>query len=324
MRRRSACLLLLLALSACNAVAGRQALLLATHLWDADLRDGVHPILDSAMAAGLDAHIYAVGSGLAAGLEPPPPPGARVHRISQKLVAATYPHYLHAHISNHFNVMRFWRTIGRAHNYSRVWCLEFDVRAAGNISLLWQHGANKHYVSSTRIAPLADRNRYWARKFRGGGVPRQHFWAQKQVIALSASFLDYLDDKFTRGNNGQDEATLATFAMAFSGPMGVGDLSRFLAPSWSYDAKAAPLNRARWREMIRIALARPDAVPRGLQLFHPVKPRLPQRPSSRPTVTASTSTAVATALPGSTSHTVPSLSPLPSPTVGALIGSTAS
>lgn len=248
------------------ALLRRSALLIVAHRWNAAIEAGVRPFLLSAQQWGMAAHVLAQDLPR---LDPPPPPGVVVTHATLAAVRATYPHFLHAHISNHFHTMHWWRAVGRAARVRQVWVVEPDVRAAGDLSRLWATGIDKAYLSTHPISPLA--SRFWDRKFTGRlRTARHKWWALRQVCRLSGPFLEYLDAQFAAGHNGQDEATLATLAMEFAGARGVGSVAYFLGPHFSFDKRASDANRADWEGALDAAAAG-RRVAHGLQLFHPVK-----------------------------------------------------
>jgi len=188
--------------------------------------------------------------------------------VSEEDIKKFYKNGFHSvWASNHWALMYYWLHFGPLFQHQYIWSVEYDVRAYGNLGLLWGPESpyyEEDYIASEPIHKVR-KSYYWVkhmdRKWREN--PK---WpcmsAYKQIFRVSDRFLTYLHDQFQRGRNGQDEMTLANHAI--EGQFTVSSLQPFLHSTWSpYQNDVANAEAA-----FRASFGQPQ---RGLVLFHPVK-----------------------------------------------------
>jgi len=188
--------------------------------------------------------------------------------VSEDDVRQFYKNGFHsAWASNHWVLMYYWCHLGKFLGHTYIWSIEYDVRAYGNLGLLWGPESpyvNEDYIASEPIHKVR-KSYYWVkhmdRTWRNGpNWPCMS--AYKQIFRVSNRFLSYLHDQFLLGNNGQDEMSLANHAI--EGQFTVSSLQPFLHSTWSPYPKDV-------QEAERAFRAKFGSPQNGLLLFHPVK-----------------------------------------------------
>jgi hypothetical protein len=166
--------------------------------------------------------------------------------------------------------MYWWTILQQSRDYDFVWNVEYDVRAYGNLGLLWgresTYGPSIDYISSEPIHPTAE-NHYWNPTIthiwsKSNERPRTTAW--KQMFRVSKNFLNYLDTQFQFGYNAQDELALASHAT--QGHFVIDSLQRYLATTWTPHPTLSPLAEKDWQRHFGTPFTKKD-----LQLFHPIK-----------------------------------------------------
>lgn len=259
------------------APARRTALLIATHKWTRSVAEGMLPFMASAHRCGLDVHVLLAAPPSAA-FEPLPPrprdlpPYATWTAVAAADVRALYASGFVDHSrSNHWNLMWWWRAVGRPGEYDAVWSLEYDVRAVGNVDALWgAPSPTADFVSTVAARPLEPVfTHFFTREMEAElhGATRVCAW--KQVFRASERVLDAWDAAFARGANGCDEAVLTS--LAYSGGYELDDVARFIdAPSWL--GGLMPWAKQQWERHAAAAAARATApTANALTLYHPIK-----------------------------------------------------
>jgi hypothetical protein len=246
-----------------------EALIIMSHAWDDSIASGVQPFLASAAARGLRTAVVLTNWTSVA---VPAPPSA-LFLLPQDLPGAgTQAIWAHSHWIS----LWYWRNVGRPMRVSAVWFVEYDVRASGNLSALWDFRRDVDLVTTkpSLVIPKT-KNQKWILKLYKGRLsklkPNARLKAQKQVFRASARLLDYLDGELRAGNDAQDEAFLATHAR--KGLFSTADLSSFCDAGFTFSKDAARSQYRSWREHVRA-----DPLGNGtLRLFHPIKSGLTRR-----------------------------------------------
>jgi hypothetical protein len=140
--------------------------------------------------------------------------GGHVVRISDAEMRSVYRvGFVNAWLSNHWLMMSWWKRVGRVSKYEYVWSVEYDVGMLGDSSILWKVPSSADLLASH--GPFQHSN--WAYKDdytcqTKCMTDEDKWYGYVQVSRYSAKFLDYMDQTFESGENGQDEMMIFSLA----------------------------------------------------------------------------------------------------------------
>ena len=258
----------------------RTALLLTLTRNDAVVEDALRPYTASAMSHDIDVHIVFTSSEQGYPTSGTWDGARSVRYLSSEDAASTYSTgFIDLSRSSHFLLMSLYKTLGST--YERIWVIEEDTRAAGNVSLLWQHGEGADVITVEGIYPV-ERDHWTQATLVGPEGNASYFSAEsrfhcsKQIYCLSSRALRYFDEAFSSGINGADEIVIATLANALAQqlrsstePLIMKSLKPYTAGgTFTWDPQQEPAARFEWESM------RHASMPGSLRLFHPVGPAL--------------------------------------------------
>jgi hypothetical protein len=147
--------------------------------------------------------------------------------------------FLSMHLSNHWILMWF----NQKHDYDYVWSIEYDVRISGDTNLIWNTNQTEDfiYVSGNINVPNNPHNdTYIGKKLSLLNI----YTGYLQLSRYSKNFLNYLDECFRNGENGQDE--LIIFSLARLGKFTMSNFLYQYVPNmwaWTWLIKYSDQNR---------------------------------------------------------------------------------
>lgn len=167
-------------------------------------------------------------------------------------------------LSNHWIVMWFWHKFSDKYDY--VWSIEYDVRISGDSRRLWEYPGTEDFLYP--IKPFQDSKWLWKDHYVGKMTDDDKWYGYLQLARYSRLFLNYLDEVFTSGENGQDEMML--FSLLKRG----GDkfrgshylLNPLIKDSWTVHSEDSDRHKGLFRDSENKPLDK-----RLLTIYHPVK-----------------------------------------------------
>lgn len=126
-----------------------------------------------------------------------------------------YKHgFVDAWLSNHWLLMSWWKSKGRKmKDVDWVWSIEYDVGIVGDSGYLWkdvQDSTDADLLGS--FGPFQDESWPYKDNYVGPMVDSDKWFGYLQLSRYSRRFLDYMDEVFERGENGQDEMMIYSLA----------------------------------------------------------------------------------------------------------------
>jgi hypothetical protein len=220
--------------------------LLVSHVWSTEIYKW-YTTIKTSLSAGCEIIVLACDKVFDV------PQDVQILRPSIKEIEALYDYKMHKSLwaSNHWILMWFWRYLGRSLNLDYVWSIEYDVRSQGDLKELW----TIDFCDFLSTSPIKeDDSGYWASSIKW---TLKKYICHKQIFRMSPKFLDYLDEQFKEGRNGQDEMSLATHAIL--GNFSTSSLKKYLHSSWSTCSQMSE------------AQLKAESNTEKLILFHPIK-----------------------------------------------------
>lgn len=171
------------------------------------------------------------------------------------------------------HLIHFWFFKNHSH-YDYYWILEYDTRIAGNSRIFWNYLGQENFISPTGVFDYPkDSNFYTHYENNKKNIKRltEHsenlFWTYIQFIRCSNNFLEYMDNKLTEGENGQDECITGT--MVISGNFNYTILDKYIKGTWhgSSPQDLIEYNRNEWLKYKELYKDSEKEV----AIFHPVK-----------------------------------------------------
>lgn len=239
----------------------RVALVFMTHQWNEEIGAQALEWYKASKRKAIDMYILTVGHVVS--LDPSFNNDWTIVEYEYKTIQTRYETgFQSLWASNHWILLQWFEDYGRA--YKTTWAVEYDVRSAGNLDLLFCHASGADVVFS-KLFGLDIRTSFWAPTIHPGWIPRPDMYCYKQVMRLSHDFLEHLDAQLRdQKRHAQDEICLASNAS--QGHFKIATLDTFLSPSWTYRSDEAARVKALW------TLTKSHVDPENqLILFHPVK-----------------------------------------------------
>jgi len=167
-------------------------------------------------------------------------------------------------LSNHWILMWFYKKNSKKYQY--YWSVEYDTRISGNSSIIWNYDGVEDFIYP--YEPWQDPNWIWKNHYVGGKmIDKDKYYGYLQITRYSANFLNYLDNCFTNGENGQDEMILFSLFKRgkFTGSSKL--LFGLIKDTWSVDPKVSDSNRKKYHESEN----KYKYDNKNLVIFHPIK-----------------------------------------------------
>lgn len=167
-------------------------------------------------------------------------------------------------LSNHWILMWFYKKLKTQYGdfpYDYVWSTEYDVRISGDSSKIWSYPGNEDFLYP--IDPFKDPNWSFKNHYVGGKLKdNDKYYGYLQLARYSRRFLEYLNDCYEAGENGQDE--LITFSLfkrgKFKGSKKL--LNGLIKNSWSVDNTHSKKHTTMYNS---------SENDHQLRIFHPIK-----------------------------------------------------
>ena len=242
------------------------ALLLKTHVWTDDLEKFANKIKKETAQSGVDFFILMHSEN-----------GNLIHKIrnkdlrkhvlmfKEKDITKIYQKGFYGMwLSNHWIVMWFYQKYKDKYQY--FWSMEYDVRISGDSSKIWKYKGNEDFIYP--IKPFHDSN--WAFKNYYSGkqfTDKEKYYGYLQLTRFSNKFLNYLDENFKKGENGQDELIIFSLYRkgGFTGSKDV--LNKYINDSWT----VSKLDSDKHKKLFTESEKEYHRNKNHLRLFHPVK-----------------------------------------------------
>lgn len=168
--------------------------------------------------------------------------------------------FINMWLSNHWILMWFWKHYRQDYRY--VWSMEYDVRISGNTGKLWRLDSDADFLYTIGNM-TSDSNKY--RYHYDGDMlsDTDKYYGHLQLARYSNKALDYLDNLYQSGENGQDE--LITYSLLRKSGLSMkNSLVNFIGGVWTWHSDYSNYNKKLYRQHVRY---KPDVV----KIFHPVK-----------------------------------------------------
>ena len=167
-------------------------------------------------------------------------------------------------LSNHWILMWFYKRFGDKYKY--FWSMEYDVRISGNSSKLWTYTGAEDFIYPIdyfRDPTWAWRNHYVGNKL----ADDQKYYGYLQLARYSNKFLEYLDQCFEAGENGQDELIMFSLFKRgkFSGSKKL--LNKLIKNSWS----VASTDSDKHKKLLEESDSESERDKNHIRIFHPIK-----------------------------------------------------
>ena len=169
-------------------------------------------------------------------------------------------------LSNHWLLMWFYKIFS---TYDYYWSIEYDVRISGDSGKIWLHDSTKDFLYITgnhRSATNKYSNHYVSPIESDTLTNDDKFYGFLQLSRYSVKFLEYLDKRFIKGENGQDE--LIIFSLANRG--GFTMSNTFLKPlvrgMWTWEQRHALKNKIEYEKMDKN-----NSDNKYLCIYHPIR-----------------------------------------------------
>lgn len=141
--------------------------------------------------------------------------------------------FINMWLSNHWIMMWFWKY---NNNFDYVWSIEYDVRITGDTSNIWLMNNSYDFIfvqnsfrTNSKYNNLYTGNKLSADNYRSGFL---------QLARYSKKTLDYLDNCYREGENGQDEMiTFSLINLNKSLTINKSSLVNIIAGQWTWEDK---------------------------------------------------------------------------------------
>lgn len=168
-------------------------------------------------------------------------------------------------LSNHWILMWFYKKT-RHLNYKYYWSIEYDVRISGDSKKIWKYKGDEDFIYP--VEPFKNPEWTWRGHYVGGPLKDHTKWyGYLQLTRYSRKFLEYMDEHYEAGENGQDEMMM--FSLFKRGQKKIGlkgsnYLNKFIKDSWSVDASESDKHIKKYHKS-------ESEKNKKLTIFHPVK-----------------------------------------------------
>lgn len=192
----------------------KKVVVMKTHIWSSSLEKFTHKIYNECTTVGIDFFIvmHSDDGKLLNEIESDDI-RSRVMLVNKSEIKALYPSgFLSMHLSNHWLLMWFYKSHREFYDY--FWTIEYDVRISGNSSIIWNTELDHDFVFVMGNY-VKDTNNY-NNTYTGDKLSlKEKYHGFLQISRYSNKFLEYLDQCFLNGENGQDEMII--FSMCHRG-----------------------------------------------------------------------------------------------------------
>uniref|UniRef100_A0A6G6ABZ8 Uncharacterized protein n=1 Tax=Borely moumouvirus TaxID=2712067 RepID=A0A6G6ABZ8_9VIRU len=162
-------------------------------------------------------------------------------------------------LSNHWILMWFFQKYGDKYDY--IWSVEYDVRISGESNLLWNCNDNSDFLF-VRGNYKNPKNKY-NNHYVGNNLDENNkYHGYLQLARYSKKSLEYLNECYNNGNNGQDE--LITFSLLNKSGLSMSKdfLQKLVRGTWTWQENYSASNRKIYNYLQNKNI---------LAIFHPIK-----------------------------------------------------
>ena len=215
--------------------------LIKTHVWNDDLEEYLYRVDAECRKVGVSMII------LMHGAERPLPFKAMF--FDEGIIKAMYPSgFIDMQLSNHWSLIWAYRQLPEEDWF---WSVEYDVRIRRS-DLLWTIPDTEDflYVQGGRPAPPSP----YMTTLQNIEAP--HYTGYLQLARYSRRLLQYLDDCYAAGQNGQDE--LATYSLVFQSQFtSLPAMNQYTGGVWTWQAEYSLHNRKKYAQSRKLAIFHP-------------------------------------------------------------------
>lgn len=242
----------------------KTAVLFKTHLWTPDLEEYALKIQADCRAVSLDFWIL-----MHTETESPtihPHLQTSLICFKEATIRQLYSTGYHGiWLSNHWIMMWFYQSHP---DYDYYWSTEYDVRITGATQYLWSLANDNHFlypVGGYRNCKHSYHSLYVAPVSREPLAELDKVFGMLQLARYSNRALQYLDECYRDGENGQDE--MITFSLMLRSGLKASrsPLASMIAGIWTWDARYSNHNRRLYHMLDKSPTHR-------VCILHPVKP----------------------------------------------------
>lgn len=184
--------------------------------------------------------------------------------ITEKEIKKIYPAgFFGMWLSNHWLLMWFFRNFGAKYKY--FWSVEYDVRIIGRSTDIWKCSETTDFIYPLGNYPST--THFYGKTYVGGKLKdTDKYFGYLQLARYSYGALDYLNQCFESGENGQDE--LITFSLLRRGgfTMSKTFLQKLIRGTWTWHSKYIPKNKIIFEKSEQL-----EKYYSLLFIFHPIK-----------------------------------------------------
>lgn len=253
-----------------NNISDKKIVLLKTHIWTDDLEKFAIKLKNETLIHGIDFFIL-------------------MHSNNNKLINKIKNEELKKYIlmfnendikkmyvkgfysmwlSNHWILMWFYKKY--KHKYKYFWTIEYDVRISGDSSKIWTYSGTEDFIYPIEI--FQDPNWGFKNYYIGNKLTdNDKYYGYLQLARYSNKFLEYLNQCYTSGENGQDE--LITFSLFKRANMlghltGTKDpLNKLIKNSWSVSGNDSDKHK----KLLEESETEYKSNINHVRIFHPIK-----------------------------------------------------
>ncbi|AGC01791.1 hypothetical protein H012_gp674 [Acanthamoeba polyphaga moumouvirus] len=162
-------------------------------------------------------------------------------------------------LSNHWILMWFFQKYG--HKYDYIWSMEYDVRISGDSNLLWNCNNDFDFLF-VRGNYQNSKNKYNNHYIGNNLEENQKYHGYLQLARYSKKALEYLNECYKNGENGQDE--LITFSLLNKSGLSMSKdfLQKLVRGTWTWQDNYSSSNRKIYNYLKNKNI---------LAIFHPIK-----------------------------------------------------
>lgn len=243
----------------------KSAVILKTHIWNEDLERFAIKIKNESTQNGLDFYLL-MQCESEANFNSIRDDELKKHvlKFTEAEIKQMYSRGFYSMwLSNHWIMMWFYQT----HNkYKYIWSIEYDVRISGDSSKLWRYRGTEDFLYP--IVPFQDPNWAYKNHYVGGVlIDKTKYYGYLQLARYSDTFLNYLHEHFSKGENGQDEMMIFSLFKRgkFSGSHDL--LSSAINNTWSVFAH----DSEKHKKLLEESDSEYNSNKNHFRIFHPVK-----------------------------------------------------
>ncbi|AZL89523.1 hypothetical protein QKC54_gp0294 [Megavirus baoshan] len=162
-------------------------------------------------------------------------------------------------LSNHWILMFFFKKYGSHYKY--IWSMEYDVRISGDSSILWNYKGTEDFIYA--MGNYQNLKNKYINYYVGNKLSNNNkYHGYLQLARYSNRCLKYLDECYTKGENGQDE--LITFSLINRAKFSSSKtfLQKLIRGTWTWQNIYSESNRKLYDHLENN---------NTLAIFHPVK-----------------------------------------------------